>query len=191
MILEKLITQKVVTMGKKEYKLREVSEKELFKLRLKGNPGLVFKDNNQLWYTELPDDRIRFTAEERKAISHRCSSEYECCSRLSAELDPIGCACVRDESFSKYRKSPHHRKDRCEMCMRIEKYSFITYGIETFNMVEDNLKVISCKNCTRSKVVQVPVDIKEQKKRILALAQHLNPSISSYSEIDSFSKFKY
>lgn len=187
-MLEKLITEKIATIGGKEYKLQPVTRKKLFELRLGGVPGLVFKEGNHLWYTELPDEKVRFNSVERKKFNHMCSSEYECCQRLSAELDPIGCACVRDESFGKYRKSSHHRKLRCEMCMRIEKYSFIAYGIETFNMVEDNLKVISCKNCSSSKVVRTQVNIAEQKQKILALAQHLDQSIKNFSEIDKFSK---
>lgn len=188
MIFEKLVNQKIATIGGQEYKLRPVTRKELLGLRLSNRPGLVFKDDTQLWYTELPNERIRFNAIERKKLKHRCSSEYECCERLSADYDPVGCACVRDESFGKYRRSSKNRAFRCKECMRIEKYDFITYGIETFNMVEDNLKVISCKNCTLSKVVQNPVNIEEQKRKILALAQHLDPNIKSFSEIDKFSK---
>ena len=191
MILEKLITEKIATIGGKEYRLQQVNEKQLFQLRLSDKPSLVFKYGKQLWYTELPDEKIRFSAIERKQLSHRCSSEYECCKRLSADVDPIGCASVRDESFGKYRKSPQNRASRCKDCMRIEKYSFITYGIETFNMVEDNLKVISCKNCTRSKVTRVHVNVEEQKRKIVALAQHLNPNIKNFSELEEFSKIKF
>lgn len=190
MILEKLLAEKIATIGGNEYQLRLISKKELLQLRLADKPGLVFKQDNQLWYAELPNEKVKFSSFERKKLSHKCSSEYECCKRLSAESDPVGCACVRDESFGKYRKSQKNRAFKCKDCMRIEKYDFITCGLETFNMVEDTLKVIGCKNCTRARVVQNHVDVEAQKKRIVALAQHLDPNIKSFSEIDKFSKVK-
>ena len=119
-----------------------------------------------------------------------CSSEYDCCKRLSADLDPIGCAVIRDDSFSKYRRSTKNKQQHCKMCLRIEKYKFITCGIETFNMTEDCLKVLGCTNCIQSKFVPNHFDYEESKRKIVALAQHLNPSIQSFSEIDDFAKFK-
>ena len=189
-MLSKLMDEKVITIGGKEYKLREVTKEELFEHRLSNKPGLVFKDNDKLWYTELPNDKVRFKDVERKSLRHMCSSDYECCSRLSALPDPQGCACVRDESFGPYRRAAKFRTHLCKVSLRIEKYSFLTYAIETFNMVEDCLKVLSCKNCSRSKVKPMQMDIEEKRKKVLALAQNLNPDIEKMSDLNRFAEPK-
>ena len=54
------MVDKIVTVGGKEYKLRKVTKQELFNLRLGKEPGLVFKYDKELWFTELPNSNIRF-----------------------------------------------------------------------------------------------------------------------------------
>lgn len=183
-MIDKLISEKLITIQGKEYKLRKISKTQLFELRLeRGVPGLVFKCNDELWFTELPSPSIRFNAVERKNLGHMCSSEYECCQRLSALPDPEGCACMRDRSFGSVRKA-EHRKHLCKTSLRIEKYPFLVYAIETFNMNEDCFKVLECKNCNRFRQRNPQnMDYEERKRVILALAQHLNPDIEDLSEL--------
>lgn len=187
-MLERLMVDKIVTVGGKEYKLRKVTKQELFNLRLGKEPGLVFKYDKELWFTELPNSNIRFRETEGKKLQHLCSSDYECCSRLSALPDPEGCACVRDESFTAHRRNSKHRVHLCNISLRIEKYDFLVYAIETFNMKEDCLKVLSCKNCCRSRVKPSQMDIEEREKKIVALAQHLDPYVEKVSDLKRFNE---
>jgi hypothetical protein len=183
-LLDKLLNDKIVTIGGKEYKLNPISKESLFEFRIGETPGLVFKCKNELWYTELPAANVMFSEVERKAYKHMCSSDYECCARLSALPDPEGCACIRDRSYGSVRKSAH-KIFLCKTSLRIEKYPFLVYAIETFNMKEDVFKVLECKQCERSNYTQHIMDIEEQRRRILALAQHLNPDVEDFSQINS------
>lgn len=188
-MLDKLFKEKIITIGGKGYKLKRVTTKELFKYRLGNKPGLVFKSDTDLWYTELPKDSIRFNKKERASFSHLCSSESECCERLSAAPDPIGCACMRDVSFGSCR-TMKNRVFLCNTSMRIEKYPFIEFAIESFNMKEDAFKVLSCKDCVRSRKKPKKMNFEEQKRRILGLAQNLNPDLEDLEQMNRFPKLK-
>lgn len=184
-MLNKLFNQKIITIGKKEYKLRKVTAKELFKYRLGDKPGLVFKNEHELWYTQLLNTSVKFKGAEKNAYRHMCSRDDSCCQRLSAAPDPIGCACMRDISFGSCRTSKH-RVFLCDTCLRIEKYPFIEVAIETFNMEIDALKVIRCTNCVMTDGKGKKMKSKDYDRAVLALAQNLNPDLEDISDAFSY-----
>lgn len=139
----KLKNKKIVTIAGKEYPLRIVTEEQLFKLRMSGKPGFIMKMDYQLWYTEIPANA---SLRAEKWFVHKCCAGHSCCQRVSTLKDPEGCACIRDRSPLAYGRKYYTKKQAYLCSMRIEKYSFITFACETFNTVEEGLKIMECSN---------------------------------------------
>ena len=184
MKLEKLYNNHIITIRNVEYQLRKVTREELFDLRIRDKPGIVFKKGNELYYSELPNDTLTLTG-ERKWLYHLCSSEYECCTRLSAAPNPEGCEMIRDRSFGSFRK----RKKReymeflCNISMRIEKYPYIEEALETFGMKEDSLKILKCTHCSKEGRKNKRVNPEAQNKALLALVQNVYPEIDTIEKL--------
>lgn len=182
--MEKLLKEHIVTIRGNEYKLRKVTKEELFEIRLSYTPGIVFKDGKELYYAALPKENLTLTG-EKSWLKHLCSSDYECCTRLSADPNPYGCGMIRDRSFSYYKKYRKSKQIRylCKISMRIEKYPFITRALETFGMKEDSLKILECKNCSRKSQRRSKVPSEKQDETLLALIQNLYPEINTMEKL--------
>lgn len=125
------------------FSLKEVTVDELCKHRMKKKPGFVYKERDKLFLASIPKNlRLSVTND-----IHLCSYSDKVCRFLSASSDPsIGCPKVRDRivSESEYKNSPEKAMLTSK---RIEKYDFITRGMETFNTVDDSLIVLECSHC--------------------------------------------
>lgn len=119
---EKITSQGVEPIS---FDLIEVSPEELAKYRDDGIPSFVLKVDSKLYYTSIPRN-ISFI-DSNILGTHQCAIAGRECNRLSAACDEDGgCEKVREQ----------HK--------RIEEYSFITMGYQTFNTIHDFLKVVEC-----------------------------------------------
>ncbi len=181
--IEKLFKDHVLTIGDAEYKLRKVSKEELLSLRIEGKPGVVFKEKSEIWYASLPSEKVKLSG--LKWLEHSCSSERECCTHLSALPDSEGgCKAIRDPSLQSIKTSDNIRRKACLISFRIEKYDFLEYALETFGMLENGFKALKCINMRYEDFKPMQINVALQKKKLLGLAQYLNPEITSFSEID-------
>lgn len=109
-----------------EFPLTEVSVDAIQELRDSGNPVFLYKENNKLYYTELP---AKIHYDVLLAGEHQCASATSDCRRLSAETDERGgCKKVRDRH------------------LKLENYPFIKKGYQVFNTSNNCLVVLECKN---------------------------------------------
>ena len=181
--IEKLLKDHVLTIGDTEYKLRKVSKEELLSLRIEDNPGVVFKEKSDMWYASLPSEKVKLSG--LKWLEHSCSSERKCCAHLSALPDSEGgCKAIRDPNFQSLKTTKKTRRKACLISFRIEKYDFLEYALETFGMSENGFKALKCNNMCYEEFEPLQVSMVIQKRRLLELAQYLNPEITSFSEID-------
>lgn len=140
---EKIIKTK---KGKKRKYLKEdllerlqiITDKELLKARLNGKSGVVVKWDKQLYYCPIEkDDVIDITVPE-----HLCTF----CARCSPALDPKGCAKVRARTVDGLKQEGYSIKDSIFYSDRIEAFSFIKKGVETFNTKREFLVIVECEN---------------------------------------------
>ena len=122
------------------YPLVEVTRKELAEHRLSQKSGLVLKEDNKLYYTPIPGN-IRVFVQEFSHSQHLCG---KACAGTCA-----GCARTQDLTVDYQIRS--FRKDffnAVKDSWRIEKYPFITKGIESFNMHANTtaMVVLECEN---------------------------------------------
>lgn len=125
-----------------EYEFHEITLKELLRRRMSGNPGVVYKDEEKVYYSDLqPGTESYFAGTGWK---HICSQSGKECKHLSAASEENGgCAKVRDIFISTYAvKSPRSLKN----AKMLEKYDFVKEGIEIFNSQHYSLNVSSCAN---------------------------------------------
>lgn len=125
-----------------EYTLNEVTLKELFRHRLSGVAGVVYKEGEKLFYADFIDGTE--TCFSRINCNHICGKSSAECKYLSAKSDENGgCAKVRDSFVPSYYNKGSHVFVTGKM---IEKYDFIEEGIEIFNSIHFLLNVVKCKN---------------------------------------------
>ena len=105
---------------------KEVTVKELQKLRRKGIPYLVIKKEGRFFYTKV---NKRFSLPPVSSREHLCaSSSIDICNRLNAKpVKKGGCEKVKDG------KDAH-----------IEKYEYIRTGYETVNTEKSVFIVMKC-----------------------------------------------
>lgn len=181
--IERLLKDKVLTIGGVEYQLRKVSEEELLLLRMQNKPGVVFVCKSELWYSELPSMKVKLNGE--KWLEHACSREKECCCHLSALPDSQGgCKVIRDTNAQYYKNRGYSWREAYLKSFRIEKYPFLEYAVETFGATENGFKALKCKNVYYEIFKPVQIDAELQRQRIIELAQHLNPDVKSMSDIN-------
>ena len=122
------------------YNFRMVSREELKELRLnKKIAGLVCKDGNALFYTEIPGS-LRLNSSAADFGSHMCGKN---CSKVCN-----GCPRTSDLTVSFQERGGKHFFQAVKDSWRLEKYPFIVSGIEAFNMEGSNdaCIVFACKN---------------------------------------------
>lgn len=122
-----------------EYVFKEVTSKELLRLRLDGKPGVVYKFRENLYYTEVPGD-LRINRVDESTGTHLCGKN---CSKVCN-----GCTRVLDltESFQLRmgKEFPYSVLDS----WRVEKYDYLKEALEAFNMDQQNdaCMVYDCAN---------------------------------------------
>ena len=118
--------------------LKEVTTKEIFELRLKREPLLIIKSNDKLYVIVCKDEK---TIEDIKAPfeNHKCSN----CANFFNNKTKQLCPKVADIFIESYRGYSNLEEDLKES-KRIEKYSFITGGIEYTNSAGGFFVVSEC-----------------------------------------------
>ena len=140
------------------FDLVKVTAEELLEYR-KETPCFVLKKFDSLYLAVIPQN-ISF-------VSCGSFGEHKCgnCQRLSAASDAEGgCAKVRQRSNF------------------IERYPWITYGIETFNTQHDAFIVFQCKNFSKFRAKR-NVSVFEKEKMIVGLAQHICDNVESMAQV--------
>lgn len=121
------------------FRLKKVTVDELVELRLGEKPGIILKNEGEYWYAKA-NQKISLVS----LGEHLCNSCRRC---IPSSDEDGGCAKVRDVSVE--RKSRDETKTLVEIVedsKRIEKYEFITSGIEVINSRQEGLLVLECEN---------------------------------------------
>ena len=123
----------------KVYPLRNVTPKELYQIRLTGKPGLVYKKNNMFFFAEIPSD-LPLNRHSDNFGKHLCGRN---CSQVCK-----GCPRTNDLTAAYQQRIGKKFSAAVDASWRIEKYAFISEGIETFNMKKsnDSFIVLRCSN---------------------------------------------
>ena len=130
--------------------LKEVSKKELMLIRLRETPGIVYKKGTQLFFAAVPEG-FKISGQEISVGNHLCGKD---CSKVCK-----GCPRTADLTLSyQIRLGKDFTTAVCDS-WRIEKYQFVTEGIEAFNMGAnfDAMLVMGCSCYTsrKPKVVNI------------------------------------
>ena len=143
------------------YNLSQVTVEEIIEYRKSTLPCFVLKQNNNFYFSVISDD-ISFVSCGSSLGKHMCSW----CQRLSAASDTEGgCAKVR------------------ELARYIERYPWITKGIETFNTKHDALVVFQCEHFKEYQKQSTKKTALELRQLKLGLAQNVWEDIGSYDEV--------
>lgn len=123
------------------FTLLPISAKEIGLLRKDISKAyLILKKGNSLYFTEIPMEMRLFS---QPLYSHQCNT----CSRLSALPDCQG-GCAKTRNSARF----------------IERYDFITNGIETINLLDTSLIVNEC--CNFQKIVPRKIEKLPKEKRV-------------------------
>lgn len=163
-------------LSKQVYTLTKINEVDLARERMGKNAGLVFKHNDDLFYSPIPR-KMKFLSTFNIG-KHLCSN----CGRLSALPDcEGGCRKVRERPLTPLElNSSSNPVASFKHSKRIEKYDFIVMGLETFNTSQDSLVVFQCKNRT---------DIKKRPKVSAILARKWKADLAASWYDEAFEKF--
>lgn len=159
---------------KDEYVFHEVSLKELHKARMSKQPGLVYKKGNRYFLASIPGN-LRLIGREGDLKQHLCGKS---CGNLWND-----CPRARELTvFYQMNRLGRSFEVAVKESWRIEKYKFITEGLEAFNM-ENNREcfvVLQCKNFDEKHKEAAPSQIKES--MVLGLAGFMWPDFSGTKE---------
>lgn len=151
-----------ILIGKNiKYNLSQISAEELYKHRLSGERGIVYKCNDKLFFASVSHNlHITFMKNP-----HLCGLD---CSRICKD-----CPKSRDFTVSYQLKDVKRFPIAVQKSWRIEKYPFILEGVETFNMPRfyDSHYVCACSKYIpyeSSKKISLS-DISEKKARLASL----------------------
>lgn len=128
---------------KETYKLKETSSEELLRFRLKKKPIVILKFYDRLYYCDVPKD-FKYLAKINLG-PHLCSN----CKNCSASRQ-FGCKKVADLSFQTlYTMIYHNSTKSMKESKRIEKYDWITLGLECINTDIEYFPIVRCINYSR------------------------------------------
>ena len=125
-----VFTKKLVNVQKIIFE--KVSQKEIICKRREGISGIVMVNEGQLYFAPVTK-KTKIPMSEQVML-HKCAN----CERISAQPDPFGCQKIRDLPIQGKRIKPDS--------MRIEKYPFVLYGLETVNTKEITTLIYECAN---------------------------------------------
>ena len=157
----------VVSEKVNSYKLVEVDEATLLEHRASGNPGFVLKIGDRLFYTSIPK-RLRLMSCAPLG-PHCCGSSQDVCkySRAIPEEEG-GCTKFCDRSVKHYLDDGLTYEQALIRSQRIEKYSHIEVGYETFNVAQEVLVIAKCTRYKKYVREKVPHSAASQLKFELA-----------------------
>lgn len=138
------IKQTRVAKSPIEFNLREVSREKILDYRSSRRPGLVFVICGKYFYTPISKSVIFHLG------GHQCSLNGNVCKHLSALPKELG-GCPKVSDLLIYSINAKYTTLRDSK--RIEKYDFIQFGYETFNVPNPVLTVLECTYCEYSSPV--------------------------------------
>lgn len=132
-----------------EYTFKEISTEELMQRRLSTQPGIVYKRGNQLFFVNVPEN-LKISNSEMNIGTHLCGKN---CPHVCK-----GCERTSDLTVPYQMRLRKIFYLAVEDSWRIEKYKFITEGMEAFNMGPgyDALIVLKCSCYTPLKRIPTP-----------------------------------
>lgn len=131
-----------------EVEFREITPEELMERRISGQPGVVMKDADKIFYAEY--QRGMSVYFRYMTSKHVCGQSGRECKRFSTASDCNGgCAKVRDLFITAYAQNIRNSAKAHSQSKRIEKYEFIDEGFEIFNSSHYMLLVTKCSNYER------------------------------------------
>lgn len=133
-------------------KFEEATQEEIVAKRCQKEPGIIMVYFGQLFFTKAPK-YIKISRISEIYSNHKCAQ----CIRLSAKSDEQGgCQKVRDwpikfipniivDQESEQGEARITKRDIINS-MRIEKYPFVTFGMESINTNNPELLIAVCEN---------------------------------------------
>lgn len=106
-----------------EYPLQEIAEDKLLALREQRVNVFLVKRDGMYFYVEMCEDRLPANHE----YHHKCADCKKCYAKPE---DEGGCIKVQEGPTTLYMRGNSNFKAALEQAQRIEKYPFITKGIE-------------------------------------------------------------
>ena len=106
-----------------EYPLQEIAEDKLLALRAQRVNVFLVKREGKYFYAEMCEERLPANHE----YPHKCADCKKCCAKPENQG---GCIKVQEGPTSLYMRGNYNFKAALEQAQRIEKYPFITEGIE-------------------------------------------------------------
>lgn len=123
--------------------LQEVNKEELMRLRLSGNFGVVLKIDNKYFF--LPD--------KSKASIARYALGEHLCGKCELGSETI-CPKIMDWFVKVFEEEGIVGPYAVRKAKRIEKYDFITDGVEAFNTSDYYMVVTKCSKYQEAKPIQ-------------------------------------
>ena len=123
----------------KEFFFREVTSDELLRLRLNRKPAAVYKIDGRYYYTEIPGN-LKLIRLSETAGPHLCGKN---CTNVCKD-----CPKTYDLTTSFQERMGRSFPYTVLESWRIEKYDFVTEGLEAFNMFNQNdaFVVLKCQD---------------------------------------------
>lgn len=127
---------KIQLMDSQEIKFAKTTREEIVEKRLNKEIGVVMVVDGETYFANIHEKARLETLLEAKL--HKCG----CCKRLSAKTDECGgCAKVRDYPIEEYETVTSIQNK-----MRIEKYPFITEGLDAMNTTHRETLILECEH---------------------------------------------
>lgn len=167
--------------GKTVLPLQKISKEDLLNIRTLGIPGFVLKLEKTLFYTQISKDFPQIAKLEGFLENHEC--------RDCKKLGTYDCSKTSDGALSfvlRYRSKDF--KKAVKISQRIEKYDYITYGFETFNVTYESFVVFNCKNVEKSTTKKSRISDESFRKSKEKLATYFDPDFVPVMDLGMFVK---
>ncbi len=138
----------ILSVEKKDYALREISEEELLEVRLQKKAGFILKIYDTFFYTQIPKNFNFLSSNILGNSEHLCKICPFCSPKPDCEG---GCLKIRNVDFKELRFLGYEKEIAIKLSERIEKYDFIELGCESFHTNLETLIVASCSRYEQSR----------------------------------------
>lgn len=153
-------------------KLRK-NRKLLEKLKEENKGILILKYFGEVYYMAIVPSSLSLT--NQTIGQHYCTN----CNRCYASSDSKGgCAKVRDLSLNSYMKDGDKWEEALHKARRLEKYKFITFGVETINTSPEAFIVLGCNRFVKDREPDKKMFGIELLKAKYELLLHVKPTLS-------------
>ncbi len=148
-----------------EYPLEEIAEKDIVRLRMSGKPVFLLKLDGKYYRA--------FISKHLHLLAHDLIGDHMCkyCDKAIATSDECGgCQKVRDREFNECISQDVTKRKAMQDSKRIEKYSFIKAGYESFGVNQETFMVAECDNYKNYSVRKV-LPLEERRNLLISLEE--------------------